>query len=113
MEARPTTNEEVPSARRHPVLPSTNQTHNNRADKDRGQERRGQLCRKRMKVLNNAEKLASRGWKDVPEPWTYEKCKQYIEWCHVGKVFNRDWYLAHHLSDIMLRGVCFGKSQGV
>ena len=49
-----------------------------------------------MKLLNNVEKLAFRGWKDIFESWTYEKCKQYIEWCHVGKAFNREWYLAHH-----------------
>ena len=26
----------------------------------------------------------------------FEHCKQYIEWCHVGKAFKRDRYLAQH-----------------
>ena len=46
-------------------------------------------------LLNNPQKLAFRGWTDVPEPWTFEHCKQYIKWCHVGKAFKRDRYLAH------------------
>ena len=25
----------------------------------------------------------------------FEHCKQYIEWCHVGKAFKRELYLAH------------------
>ena len=94
MEARPATNEEAPPAARHPIPPPTNQVPNNCAERNRVRERRGQHCRKWMKVLNNGEKLAFRGWKDVPEPWTYEMCKQYIEWCHNEKAFNRDQYLA-------------------
>ena len=68
MEAHPTTNKEAPPAARHLVQLPTHQAHNDHAERDRGRERRDQLCRKRMKVLNNAEKLAFRGWKDVPKP---------------------------------------------
>ena len=45
--------------------------------------------------MDNPHKLAFRGWLDVLEPWTFEQCKQYIKWCHVGKAFKRDLYLAH------------------
>jgi hypothetical protein len=38
-------------------------------------------------VLNNPSKLAFRGWKEVPEPWTYADCEEYIEWCHINKKF--------------------------
>ena len=62
---------------------------------DRMRDRRGKPCRKRLKVLDNPHKVAFRGWTDVPEPWTFEQCKQYIEWCHVGKAFKRDRHLAH------------------
>ena len=66
-----------------------------RGQRDRTWDRRRKPCRKRLKVLDNPNKLAFRGWTDVPEPWTFEQCKQYIEWCHVGKAFKRDRYLAH------------------
>ena len=68
---------------------------NNHGQRDRTRDRRGKPCRKRLKVLDNPHKLAFRGWTDIPEPWTFEQCKQYIEWCHVGKAFKRDRYLAH------------------
>ena len=29
----------------------------------------------------------------------FEQCKQYIEWCHVGKAFKRDRYLAHRAAN--------------
>ena len=63
--------------------------------RDRMRDRHGKPCRKRLKVLDNPHKVAFRGWTDVPEPWTFKQCKQYIEWCHVGKAFKRDRYLAH------------------
>ena len=95
MEALLATNKEAPPrVRCHVPLP-TNQAPNNHAQRGRGKERRGQSCRKRMKVLNNPEKLAFRRWKDIPEPWTYKHCKRYIEWCHFGKAFKQDLYLAH------------------
>ena len=88
MEARLATNEKAPPAARRLVPPPINKAPNDRAERNKGREWHGQLCRKQMKVLNNAKKLAFRGWKDVPKLWTYKKCKQYIEWCHVGKAFN-------------------------
>jgi hypothetical protein len=57
---------------------------------DKHRERRGAFQRKRLHVLRNPEKLAFRGWKDVPEPWTLANCCEYIEWCHIGKVFSKD-----------------------
>ena len=63
--------------------------------RDKMRDRHGKPCKKHLKVLDNPHKMAFRGWTDVPEPWTFEQCKQYIQWCHVGKAFKRDRYLAH------------------
>jgi hypothetical protein len=56
-------------------------------EKDKTRVRRGNVQRKRLHVLNNPSKLAFRGWEEVPEPWTYADCKEYIEWCHINKKF--------------------------
>ena len=48
---------------------------NDRAQRDRTRDRRGRLCRKRLKVLDIPHKVAFRGWTDVPEPWTFKQCK--------------------------------------
>jgi hypothetical protein len=45
---------------------------------DRTKERRGAIQRKRLHVFRNPEKLAFRDWKDVPEPWTFVDCCEYI-----------------------------------
>ena len=66
---------------------------------DKTRDRRGKPCRKRLKVLDNPQKLAFRRWTNVPEPWTFEHCKQHIKWCHVGKALKRDWYFAHRLAN--------------
>jgi hypothetical protein len=62
---------------------------------DKGRQRRGAIPRKRLHVLRNPEKLAFKGWKDVPEPWSYENCCDYIEWCHIGKVFPEERHNKH------------------
>jgi hypothetical protein len=56
-------------------------------EKDKTGVRRENVQRKRLHVLNNPSKLAFRGWEDVPEPWTYADCEEYIEWCHIDKKF--------------------------
>ena len=96
MEARPATTENIHLAPRELIPTPGDQAPNDLAQRDRTREQRGKLCRKRLKVLDNPEKLALREWIDIPEPWTFEHCKQYIEWCHVGKAFKRERYLAHH-----------------
>ena len=78
-----------------PVPIAGAQVLNDCGQQDRTRDRRGKPYRKHLKVLDNPHKLAFKGWTDVPEPWMFEQCKQYIEWCHVGKAFKRDRYLAH------------------
>ena len=95
MEPLPATTQAPHPAAPKPVPIAGAQALNDHGQRNRTRDRRGKPCRKRLKVLDNPHKLAFRGWTDVPEPWTFEHCKQYIEWCHVGKVFKRDRYLAH------------------
>ena len=95
MEARPATSQDMHPAPAEPVPIAGGQALNDRGQRDRTRDQRGKPCRKRLKVLDNPHKLAFRGWTDVPEPWMFEQCKQYIEWCHVGKAFKRDRCLAH------------------
>ena len=96
MEAHPATTQDLHPALGESIPRIGDQVPNDCGQRDRTRDQRGKPCRKRLKVLDNPQKLAFRGWIDVPEPWTFEHCKQYIEWCHVGKAFKRDWYLAHH-----------------
>ena len=99
MEARPATSQDMHLAPAEPVPIAGGQALNDRGQRDRTRDWRGKPCKKLLKVLNNPHKLAFRGWIDVPEPWTFEQCKQYIEWCHVGKAFKRDRYLAYRLAN--------------
>ena len=78
-----------------PVPIAGGQALNDRGQRDRTRDRRTKPYMKHLKVLDNPQKLAFKGWTDVPKPWTFEHCEQYIEWCHVGKAFKRDRYLAH------------------
>ena len=82
----------------HPATPEPvpiagAQVLNDRGQRDRTRDRCSKPYKKRLKVLDNPHKVAFRGWTDVPKPWTFEQCKQYIEWCHVGKALKRDQYL--------------------
>ena len=55
--------------------------------KDAGRARHGNLQHKRVHVLLNPAKLAFRGWEAASQPWTLATCEQFIEWCHIGKLF--------------------------
>jgi hypothetical protein len=56
-------------------------------ERDKTRVKRGNVQRKRLHVLRNPLKLAFKGWEEVPEPWTYADCKEYIERCHIDKKF--------------------------
>ena len=95
MEACPARIEDFHPAPGESIPRVGDQAPNNRGEWDRTRDRHGKPSRKHLKVLDNPQKVAFRGWTNVLEPWTFEHCKQYIEWCHVGKAFKRDRYLAH------------------
>ena len=59
----------------------------NKAVKDKGRKRRGNTHRKRLHVMNNENHLAFKGWTEEVEPWTMQVCEDFIEWCHIGKLF--------------------------
>jgi hypothetical protein len=48
-------------------------------ERDKTRARRGNVQRKRLHVLRNPLKLAFKRWEEVPKPWTYADCKEYIE----------------------------------
>jgi len=54
---------------------------------DKGRKRRGTIHKKRWHVLKSPSHLAFRGWNEEAEPWTIPICEEYIEWCHIGKLF--------------------------
>lgn len=56
-------------------------------EKDKNRARHGKLQKKRMHVFNNPAKIAFRGWEDEPSPWSLITCEDYIEWCHLSKLF--------------------------
>ena len=95
MEPLPESTEDPHPPAPEPVLIAAAAALHDHGQRDRMRDRRGKPCKKRLKVLDNPHKVAFRRWTDVPEPWTFEQCKQYIEWCHVGKAFKQDRYLAH------------------
>ena len=95
MEAHSATTNDIHPAPGELIPIPRDQAPNNRAQRDKTRERHGKPCRKRLKVLDNPEKLAFRGWIDVPEPWMFKHFKQYIKWCHIGKAFKQECYLVH------------------
>jgi len=48
-----------------------------------------------LHVLRNPTKLAFKGWEEVLEPWSFEDCVNYIEWCHIDKVFPKERHNHH------------------
>ena len=99
MELLPATTQAPHRAPGESVPIAGGQVLNDHGQRNRSRDQRGKPCRKRLKVLDNPQKLAFRGWTDVPVPCTFEHCKKYIEWCHVQKAFKRDRYLAHRLAN--------------
>ena len=99
MEPFPATTQDPHPAAPEPVPIARAQVLNDRGQRDKTRDRRNIPCRKPLKVLDNPHKVVFRGWTDVPEPRMFEQCKQYIEWCHVGKAFKRERYLAHRAAN--------------
>jgi hypothetical protein len=58
--------------------PTLTNAQRRKIEKDKTRVQRGNVQRKRLHVLNNPSKLAFRGWEEVPEPWTYADCEEYI-----------------------------------
>jgi hypothetical protein len=50
-------------------------------ERDKIRAKMGNVQQKRLHVLRNPSKLEFREWEEVPEPWTYADCEEYIEWC--------------------------------
>ena len=67
--------------------------------RDQNRKRGGKKMKKRLHVLNNPAKMAFRGWEDEPQPWKYSTCEEFIEWCHITKLFPHERHRNHRVSD--------------
>jgi hypothetical protein len=67
--------------------PTLTDAQRRKIERDKTRVRRGNVQQKRLHVFNNPSKLAFREWEEVPKPWTYADCDEYIEWCYIDKKF--------------------------
>ena len=81
MEPLPATTQDPHPTAPEPIPIAGAQVLNDRDQRDKTRDRRDKPCRKRLKVLDNLDKLAFREWTEVLEPWMFEQCKQYIQGC--------------------------------
>jgi hypothetical protein len=70
-----------------------------RTEKRHRPKRTGKPGKKRLHILLDSTKKAFDGWEDLPEPWTFETCEEYIEWCHIGKGFPHERYKTQRRAD--------------
>lgn len=61
--------------------------------------RRGQKHKKRLHILFDGTCKAFNGWEDVEGTWTLDTCEEYIEWCHITKLFPSCRHLPHRKTD--------------
>src|SRR5579875_4191450 len=66
--------------------------------RDRNRPRPGEKHRKRLHVLRNPNKLAFAGWREKPDPWTMEDTIEFIEWCHIDRLFPEHRHNHHRLN---------------
>lgn len=67
--------------------------------KDKGRRRPGHRHKKRLHILYDDKQKAFNGWEDVQNTWTYQMCENYIEWCHISKLFSFSRHTPHRKSD--------------
>ncbi len=46
----------------------------------------------KLKTLENPTIVINVGWQNLPQPWSYMLCSQYVQWCHI----NKKWPLSMH-----------------
>jgi hypothetical protein len=63
-----------------------------RRDKKHKKKRMDRNTKKRLHIFKDVSKLAFNGWKEVPEPGSFDNYEAYIEWCHIGRDFPHDHY---------------------
>ena len=63
--------------------------------KDKERKKAGKHQKKRLHVLQNPAKLDFRGWESKEEPWSLATTEDYIEWCHISKLFPVERHQVH------------------
>jgi hypothetical protein len=56
-------------------------------------------AKKRLHIFMDHSKLAFNGWEEVVEPWNFNNCEAYIEWCHISRGFPHHRYELHRKED--------------
>jgi hypothetical protein len=67
------------------VLGATARKTQRTRDKRERPKRTRKLGKKRLHILLDDTKKAFGGWEDLPEPWTFQTCEAYIEWCQFSR----------------------------
>jgi hypothetical protein len=44
----------------------------------------GRPTKKKLHIFMDHSKLAFNGWEEMAEPWNFNNCDAYIEWCHIS-----------------------------
>jgi hypothetical protein len=62
-------------------------------------KRTGRIAKKRLHIFMGHNKLAFNGWEDVAEPWNFQNCEAFIDWCHISRGFLLQRYKNHRKTD--------------
>ena len=90
-----------------PNTPSKSLIHQQqKATRDKGRKRTGKSHKKRVPLLMHPKVKAFLGWRNEPEPWTYETVNKYVDWCHINKLFPFWRHKAHVDSNKANVGYC-------
>jgi hypothetical protein len=58
-----------------------------KSENKRRKRRTGRIAKKRLHIFMDHSKLTFNGWEDVAEPWNFQNCEAFIDWCHISRGF--------------------------
>jgi len=58
----------------------------------KGHGAKGRWHEAKLEALEDPTIIVDVGWPDLPQPWLYILCLQYVQWCHIDK----KWPLSKH-----------------
>jgi hypothetical protein len=62
-----------------------------KSEEKKKKKRTGRIAKKRLHIFMDHSKLAFNGWEDVAEPWNFQNCEAFIDWCHNSRGFPLLW----------------------
>ena len=57
------------------------------APKEKRTKKKGDPQPRHRRILLDPNSRAFNGWDKVESPWTFPRCKLFVGWCHIGKLF--------------------------